>query len=67
MSTTMKCPFCKLLGDRVTASSLSVKTNVIARRRECLNCHKRYNTKEKILDRAGRGKDKRKRRKNESI
>jgi len=44
----MKCPFCGHLGDKVVDSRESKEGNSIRRRRECLNCAKRYTSREHI-------------------
>jgi len=44
----MKCPFCKLDEDKVVDSRSSGDGSVIRRRRECLKCHRRYTTYEKV-------------------
>ena len=44
----MKCPFCINLNNKVIDSRLSKDHNVIRRRRECLNCSKRFTTYERI-------------------
>lgn len=46
----MKCPFCGHLNDRVIDSRLSPEGDKIRRRRECLQCEKRFTTYEKIED-----------------
>jgi transcriptional repressor NrdR len=42
------CPFCGNLEDKVVDSRESVQGNSIRRRRECLKCHRRFTTYEKI-------------------
>ena len=44
----MRCPFCKENDDRVIDSRESTDEFVIRRRRECLNCHRRITTYERI-------------------
>jgi transcriptional repressor NrdR len=44
----MKCPFCSFDDDKVIDSRLSKDGNVIRRRRECLECLRRYTTYERI-------------------
>ncbi len=44
----MRCPFCKENNDRVIDSRESTDAFVIRRRRECLNCHRRVTTYERI-------------------
>lgn len=44
----MKCPFCAFLEDKVIDSRESKEGEVIRRRRECLQCSKRFTTYERI-------------------
>ena len=44
----MKCPFCGHLGDKVVDSRESKEGEVIRRRRECLECGKRFTSYERI-------------------
>lgn len=44
----MKCPLCGHLEDKVIDSRLSYVGDVTRRRRECLNCSKRFTTYERI-------------------
>jgi len=44
----MKCPFCGNLDDRVINSRSNKEGDIIRRRRECLQCGKRYTSYEKI-------------------
>ena len=44
----MRCPFCKEDNDRVVDSRSSDVGRVIRRRRQCLDCKKRFTTYEKI-------------------
>ena len=44
----MKCPFCGNLGDKVVDSRESKEGEVIRRRRECLDCGKRFTSYERI-------------------
>ena len=44
----MKCPFCGHLGDKVVDSRESKEGEVIRRRRECLDCKKRFTSYERI-------------------
>ena len=44
----MKCPFCSFDDDKVIDSRLSKDGDVIRRRRECLECSRRYTTYERI-------------------
>jgi transcriptional repressor NrdR len=46
----MKCPFCQHLEDKVVDSRSSKNGDAIRRRRECLQCAKRYTTYEQIED-----------------
>jgi transcriptional repressor NrdR len=46
----MKCPFCKADNDKVVDSRTSEGGLSIRRRRECLNCSRRYTTYERIED-----------------
>ena len=46
----MKCPFCQHLEDKVVDSRSSKNGDAIRRRRECLQCGKRYTTYEQIED-----------------
>ncbi len=46
----MRCPRCKHDNDRVVDSRTSAEGTVIRRRRECLSCHLRYTTYERIED-----------------
>ncbi len=46
----MKCPFCSNLENKVIDSRLSKDGNVIRRRRECLDCERRFTTYERIED-----------------
>ena len=43
----MRCPFCGSPDSRVTDSRPAEDENAIRRRRECLNCGKRFTTWEK--------------------
>src|SRR4051812_37918750 len=45
---TMKCPYCAHLGDKVVDSRESKEGEVIRRRRECLDCGKRFTSYERI-------------------
>ena len=47
-SDRMKCPFCSHLGDKVVDSRESKEGEVIRRRRECLECGKRFTSYERI-------------------
>lgn len=44
----MKCPFCKKDNDKVIDSRASEGGFAIRRRRECLACHRRFTTYERI-------------------
>jgi transcriptional repressor NrdR len=44
----MKCPYCGHLGDKVVDSRESKEGEVIRRRRECLDCGKRFTSYERI-------------------
>ena len=45
----MRCPYCKEVNsDKVIDTRLSEGGNVIRRRRVCLDCEKRFTTKERI-------------------
>ena len=44
----MKCPFCAEIKNKVIDSRLSKDGRTIRRRRECLNCEKRFTTYEKV-------------------
>jgi transcriptional repressor NrdR len=44
----MRCPFCSHLESKVTDSRNAVEQNAIRRRRECLECQKRFTTFETI-------------------
>ncbi len=46
----MKCPACGHIDDRVIDSRLGKDNTVIRRRRECLQCNKRFTTYERIED-----------------
>jgi len=43
----MKCPFCEVDNDKVTDSRASEDGGAIRRRRECLNCGRRFTTYER--------------------
>ena len=45
---TMKCPYCGHLGDKVVDSRESKEGEVIRRRRECLDCGRRFTSYERI-------------------
>ncbi len=44
----MRCPFCEHLADKVVDSRESKEGGVIRRRRECLECSRRFTTYERI-------------------
>ena len=44
----MKCPFCGYLGDKVVDSRESKEGKVIRRRRQCLQCDRRFTSYERI-------------------
>jgi len=44
----MKCPFCRNDKDRVVDSRSAEDSSVIRRRRECLDCGKRFTTYERV-------------------
>ena len=44
----MRCPFCKAVEDKVIDSRASNDQGVIRRRRECLECGKRFTSYERI-------------------
>src|SRR5664280_3570437 len=44
----MKCPFCNHLEDKVVDSRESKEGGAIRRRRECLQCERRFTTYERI-------------------
>jgi len=44
----MKCPFCGELEDKVIDSRQSQEGSTIRRRRECVACHKRFTTYERL-------------------
>src|SRR3981081_21756 len=46
--SSMKCPYCAHLGDKVVDSRESKEGEVIRRRRECLGCGKRFTSYERI-------------------
>ncbi len=46
----MKCPYCENPEDRVIDSRTSKEGNAIRRRRECLECGKRFTSYERIED-----------------
>lgn len=44
----MRCPFCQYMEDRVIDSRLSKDGDMIRRRRECSQCHRRFTTYERV-------------------
>ncbi len=44
----MRCPYCDVDNDRVLDSRASEDGGAIRRRRECLSCHERYTTYERV-------------------
>lgn len=44
----MKCPFCGFRDTKVTDSRVTDDGNAIRRRRECLDCHRRFTTYELV-------------------
>ena len=44
----MKCPYCGHMGDKVVDSRESKEGDVIRRRRECLECSRRFTSYERI-------------------
>lgn len=46
----MRCPFCSFEESKVVDSRSTDDNTTIRRRRECLNCNKRYTTYEKVED-----------------
>ena len=46
----MKCPFCGDVNNKVIDSRLSKDASVIRRRRECIDCVRRFTTYEQIED-----------------
>lgn len=44
----MKCPFCQEIDNKVIDSRLSKDNKVIRRRRECLECGRRFTTYERV-------------------
>lgn len=46
----MRCPFCSYEESKVVDSRSTDDNTTIRRRRECLNCNKRYTTYEKVED-----------------
>lgn len=45
----MKCPYCLAVESSVIDTTKDVNHNFIRRRRECLNCHQRFSTIERVI------------------
>jgi len=45
---TMKCPFCKKAEDKVLESREIEEGKAVRRRRECLSCHERFTSYERV-------------------
>jgi transcriptional repressor NrdR len=50
MEPNMKCPFCGSFNDQVLDSRPVEQTSAVRRRRECMECRKRYTTFERLED-----------------
>ena len=46
----MKCPYCTKIDNKVIDSRLSKNGRTIRRRRECIECDRRFTTYEKLVD-----------------
>ncbi len=46
----MKCPFCGSNSDKVIDSRESINGRIIRRRRKCLDCGRKYTTKESLVN-----------------
>ena len=46
----MKCPYCTKINNKVIDSRLSKNGRTIRRRRECIECERRFTTYEKLVD-----------------
>jgi transcriptional repressor NrdR len=46
----MKCPYCTIINNKVVDSRLSKDGRMIRRRRECMDCGRRFTTYEKLED-----------------
>jgi len=46
----MKCPYCTKINNKVIDSRLSKNGRTIRRRRECIECDRRFTTYEKLVD-----------------
>ena len=44
----MRCPFCKFVDSKVIDSRSSSEGRIVRRRRECLECSRRFTTKEHV-------------------
>lgn len=44
----VRCPYCRALDDKVVDSRLADDGDAIRRRRECLACHRRFTTYERV-------------------
>ena len=44
----MRCPYCSALSEKVVDSREGKEGEVVRRRRECLQCHRRFTTYERI-------------------
>ncbi len=44
----MRCPYCSDEGSRVIDSRLAREGNEIRRRRECIECGRRFTTRERV-------------------
>ncbi|MDH7498336.1 MAG: transcriptional regulator NrdR [Syntrophomonadaceae bacterium] len=47
----MRCPYCQALDSRVVESRSSDDGDAIRRRRECVECHRRFTTYERVEER----------------
>ena len=50
----LRCPYCRARANRTTNSRRLISLPEIRRRRECLDCHRRYTTRERLADAAER-------------
>jgi len=46
----LRCPYCRARANRTTNSRRLISLPEIRRRRECLACHRRYTTRERLAD-----------------
>ena len=44
----LRCPYCRARGNRTIDSYRLISSPEIRRRKECLACHRRYTTRERI-------------------